>query len=207
MGPSYWLPPVAWMAVILWLSSDSFSGEATRPLVESVIRWALAGLGEPAIRLIHEGIRTVAHLTEYGILAFLWYRALAHGRGLAATRSALLAFAIAAVWAGLDESRQLLTASRGGRLGDVVWDSLGAALALLSMRHGRRGLNVLTISLVWTAAIGGTLFLLLHLALGMSSGWLWATTPLAWLALWLRRRRGDAGGRQSAPRFSKAKYP
>ena len=46
----------------------------------------------------------------------------------------------------------------------------------------------LTTGLLWLAALGGTGLLLLHAATGTPGRWLWASTPLAWIALWGWRR-------------------
>jgi hypothetical protein len=43
--------------------------------------------------------------------------------------------------------------------------------------------------LLWVAAVGGTLLLLLNLSVGVSGSWLWISAPLAWIVLWAWRRR------------------
>lgn len=139
MRLAHWLPPVLWMALILWLSGASFSAEATgavlTPVLHRLMPWASAAL----VATIHGGLRKLAHLTLYAVLALLWYRAFAKGRGLPAAKAVALAFAIAAAWAGVDESRQAATPSRSGSVVDVAIDWAGAAIALVA-RRGRGSL-------------------------------------------------------------------
>ena len=73
----------------------------------------------------------------------------------------------------------------------VRWtlDAAGAGSALLFLRFGwRRALNFFTGLLLWAAAVGGTILLLLNLALGVGTRWLWISAPLGWIALWGWRR-------------------
>ena len=62
---------------------------------------------------------------------------------------------------------------------------------LLGLRHGRGAtLAFLTGLALWVAALGGTLLLALNLAVGVRGRWLWLSVPVAWIALWVWRRRG-----------------
>jgi VanZ family protein len=203
------------MGVIFWGSTESFSGEATAarilPLLRALLPWAdLAQL-----ELLHAMLRKGGHVLEYGILAWLWFRAFSpagHPRalpriegtaqgstegGLSALKSnrhALAAFAISVAYAGLDELHQAWTRVRTGSLRDVLWDAAGAAAALGLLPFGWKSTaTLLTTILLWIGALGGTLLLLLALLAGAPARWLWASAPLAWVALvgwrWLRRNR------------------
>jgi len=195
------------MGVIFWGSTESFSAEATAarilPLLHALLPWAdLAQL-----ELVHAMLRKSGHLLEYGILAWLWFRALSpagHPRPLlriARTAQgsteggfALAAFAISVAYAGLDELHQAWTRVRTGSLPDVLLDAAGAAAALGLLPFGWKATaTLLTTILLWTGAAGGTLLLLLALLAGAPARWLWASAPLAWVALggwrWLRRNR------------------
>jgi VanZ family protein len=189
------------MAVILGLSSDLFGAERSGEVLRALLGWLLPSATEPQVRVLHALVRTGAHLVEFAVLALLWYRTLARGARLPAGRAALGAGMISAAWAGLDEARQTLTTTRSGSVVDVALDTAGAAAALLAVWLGRAALALVTSALLWTAALGGTCFLSLHAALGIDAGWLWLTTPAAWLALWGRwrhrrraRRHRDEGG-------------
>jgi VanZ family protein len=95
-----WLPPLALMALIFVLSAQ--------PDLNS-------GLG--AIDLIG---RKIIHATEYGLLTFLWWRAL---------RRVPPAVAIAVAYAATDEFHQRFVHGRHGSPVDVAIDSLGVAIA------------------------------------------------------------------------------
>ncbi len=123
-------PPVIWMVIISSVSTDSFSSEHTSQYIEPLLRWLLPGATAATIELLHTGIRKTAHLTEYGVLALLWYRAFRQSGGGWQLRGALRAFAIVVACALVDEFHQLFVPSRGASLADVGLDSLGGALGL-----------------------------------------------------------------------------
>ncbi|HEX8647239.1 MAG TPA: VanZ family protein [Thermoleophilaceae bacterium] len=112
---SLWAPPLALMAVIFALSAqpDLSSGLGTADLI----------------------LRKIAHMAEYGLLVFLWWRAL---RTVAAGRAAVAAaVAIAVVYAASDEWHQSFVEGRHGTPVDVMIDAVGmAAVAWLILRRG-----------------------------------------------------------------------
>lgn len=187
MRPAYWLPPVVWMGVILWLGSGGFSATETGFILGPFLFWLfpLATPGE--IAAWHGALRKLAHVTVYGILALLWYRALTRGTAIGASRAAIVSLAISLLWAGVDETRQTFLSSRTGTARDVVIDGAGASAALVVRRLGWRGVDGLLSLIVWLAAVGGTLMIVLNLAVGVGAGMLWVTTPVAWVVLLLRR--------------------
>ena len=193
MRPSYWLPPVVWMAVIMAFSSASFSAEHTEGFLHPVLRWLAPWLTEAHIEATHVLGRKGGHVLEYAILAALWFRAFARGRGLPARPSAWIALGISLAWALLDEAHQATLAARTGSGIDVVIDAAGAVLALVVARTGwRRSADRATGITLWLAAVGGAAALVLNAAAGVSSGVLWLTAPLAAVGLLVRyalRRR------------------
>jgi VanZ family protein len=72
-------------------------------------------------------LRKAAHMTEYGLLWFLWWRAL--GR-----RHPAPAIAITLLWAASDEYHQSFVQGRHGTPWDVAIDAVGMGLALLVVR-------------------------------------------------------------------------
>ena len=112
-----WAPPLALMAVIFALSAQ--------PDLSS-------GLG--AADLI---LRKIAHMVEYGLLVFLWWRPL---RTVAAERAAVAAaFAIGLAYAASDEWHQSLVEGRHGTPVDVAIDAVGMAVVVwLILRRGER---------------------------------------------------------------------
>lgn len=198
MRPAHWLPPVVWMAVITWFSTDTASAEHTSQLLLPVLHWLLPWATPGQLDTIHRLLRKGAHLTEYAILAALWYRALTRGRDLSARAASWTAFAISLAWAALDEWHQSFVPSRTGSAVDVALDGAGAALALgLASGARRKVLEGATAVVLWLAAVGGAAVIAMDAWAGVPSGTLWLTTPAAGLLLLarsrLRRRRVDAG--------------
>jgi VanZ family protein len=110
-------PPLALMAVIFVLSAqpDLSTGLGTWDLI----------------------LRKLAHMAEYGLLWFLWLRALG-------PRSSLAAAAITLAYAATDEYHQTLVEGRNGAPVDVLVDAAGVAVAMLlysrrrAVARGRR---------------------------------------------------------------------
>jgi VanZ family protein len=104
-------PPLLMMAVIFFLSAqpDLNSGLGTWDTI----------------------LRKLAHMAEYGLLWWLWWRAL--GRG-----SALGAAAIAVAYAASDEYHQSFVDGRVGSAVDVLIDSAGVALAIVAVKLRKR---------------------------------------------------------------------
>lgn len=119
---------------MLAASTDFFSAAHTAPLLDSVVR-ALFGhpLPPPQFDPLHFLIRKAAHLTEYGILGILWFRALRNDAPWS-WRSALIAIAIAAAVATTDEIHQSFVPSRGSSPYDVMLDIAGASIAVGALR-------------------------------------------------------------------------
>ena len=190
-----WLPPLAWMAVILSLSGDTFSDAATagilRPLLQSLLPWASA----TTLDAVHWLIRKWAHLAEYAVLATLWFITLAHRTRLPRRRAAWAAFVIAVSWAVVDELYQASHLSRSGSARDVGIDATGALVASFFTGFGwRDAVAYLTTTLLWMAAVGGAAIIAVNLTIGVPSGVLWVTVPAAVALLAWRHRRQSVRG-------------
>jgi len=114
-----WLPPIAWAAVIITASSDSFSSHQTHHWIQTIF-------GRPVPELVNEVIRKASHVIEYSILAALVWRA---------DRRLAVGIACALAVASTDELRQSFTLYRGGSPWDVVLDVSAATLALLLLNR------------------------------------------------------------------------
>jgi VanZ family protein len=127
----YWLPALLWTLAVLSFSSNPFSAENTGAVLKVVFGWM-----QPAsFDLLHFAIRKLAHLSEYGLLALLWFRAWRGARpgwSLAWARSA---FAIAMAVAAIDEFHQGFVPSRTSAVRDVAIDCVGALVVLLIVRY------------------------------------------------------------------------
>jgi VanZ family protein len=116
----YWLPPVLWMGLIFILSAQPTLPHHPDTLLDLLLKKA-------------------AHMIEYGILAFLLWRALSRGRG-APPRSALVAaFVVSVLYAASDEYHQSFVPGRNGTPVDVGIDAVGALVALLVVGSLGRG--------------------------------------------------------------------
>jgi VanZ family protein len=127
----YGLPPLAWMALIWGFSSDIGSADHTAGIFGWIASLLLPWATPAQVALLHGLVRKLAHVTEYAILAALWFRALHGGRGLASAPSALAALGISIGWAIADELHQALVPSRTGSPLDVLVDATGAALGIV----------------------------------------------------------------------------
>jgi VanZ family protein len=122
------------MGIISGFSTDAFSAEETGRFLLPLLRWMLPGISPETLDFVHVVVRKGMHVTEFGVLALLWYRALRWGKPGWHGRTALGAFLLSAGFALADEFHQAFVPSRTGSLVDAGWDSLGAALALMSLR-------------------------------------------------------------------------
>ncbi len=78
--------------------------------------------------------RKIVHATEYGLLWFLWWRALGYGR-----TEMWAAATIAVGYAATDELHQAFVTGRHGTPVDVAIDAVGVALAIALSRRAARG--------------------------------------------------------------------
>ncbi len=120
----YWLPPLAWMGMIYYLSAQS----------------TLPGPPEPWLNLL---LKKGAHFGVYAALAFWWWRALCSARRASPERLSsgtvlALAFILTVLYAASDEFHQSFTPSRHPSPWDVLIDAAGAATALGLLSSGRR---------------------------------------------------------------------
>jgi len=102
-----WFPILFWCAVIYYLSS-------------------IPGLKSDLPNQWDFIMRKIAHITEYAILTFLFFRASSKNLNYKKAISYSALFSI--IFALTDEYHQLFVFGRGGNLRDVLIDSLGIFL-------------------------------------------------------------------------------
>jgi VanZ family protein len=134
-----WLPPLLWMALIVWFSSEAWGADRTSRVVVPVIQLLLPWLTPAQVQLLHWMLRKGAHLTEYAVLSLLWFRAFVCRHRWGWPRAALTALAISVAWAATDEAHQAFVPNRGASSVDVLLDAIGAvlALAVICLSRGR----------------------------------------------------------------------
>ena len=139
------------MALIFSASSDSSSYQHSSHLLEPILHWLFPHLVQTRIDAIHYIFRKCGHLSEYGVLALLLWRALGNTRRQSAeTRlrqsvqgswqwnDAGLAIFIVFLSAALDELHQSFVPERTPLISDIFIDTCGGAAAILTLWVLRR---------------------------------------------------------------------
>ncbi|OGY09826.1 MAG: hypothetical protein A2700_01615 [Candidatus Blackburnbacteria bacterium RIFCSPHIGHO2_01_FULL_44_64] len=110
----YWLPPIIWAGLIFYLSSltpGSVSGPAWLDFI----------------------IKKGAHITEYGILFVLLYRALFKTVSTTKRKLLILTLIGTILYAGSDEYHQSFVPGRHAALMDVGFDSFGGIISMFAV--------------------------------------------------------------------------
>ncbi|GAC1400178.1 MAG: hypothetical protein NVSMB68_15200 [Thermoanaerobaculia bacterium] len=120
----YWLPALAWSAVLILLSGRSGSSSVTGRVLELILPPS-SDLFEP----LHYIIRKTLHVLAYGLLGALDFRAVRGPRRGWTLRWSALAVILATAIASLDEWHQSFVPGRTGSPVEVLVDCAGATLA------------------------------------------------------------------------------
>ena len=135
----YWLPPILWLAAIFFFSTDSFSGENTGNLLRKLLLLFGEGWSPEQFGRVHYLIRKAGHFTEYGILAWLLFRAFRSSSDLRwHWRWLIYSLLIIVTYALLDEYHQSFTRTRGSSVYDSFIDMSGGLAVLLVIWLKRR---------------------------------------------------------------------
>lgn len=150
MTTKYWHWRVAllvWMAFIFFMSGNRLSWQTTEKLIVAVISSTESTKSRDRSRdwppqskkfvFAHIAIRKFAHIIEYAILTYLWFRSLwtEPGRFVLCIRWSVL---LSILYAMLDECYQYFLFFRDGKLVDVLWDSAGIAMMSLVLWYVKR---------------------------------------------------------------------
>jgi VanZ family protein len=127
---------VCWGGLIWILGGDSFSLAHTKETLLpwlDWLDWLTGGLDDRSRYWIFHGLRKVAHVSEYGILALLAFRArLMATEGFQPTAAGCrTALFIVVALASADEARQVLSPVRTGSPYDVLLDLAGGVVAVI----------------------------------------------------------------------------
>jgi VanZ family protein len=130
----YWFPVAMMFAVMYYLSTDVFSGDNTRSVIEKIFLWFSPHASKHTMATVNYVVRKSAHFTEYAILGALLFRAFRAGDSVRwRFRWALYSFVFSLSWALLDELHQTFTRTRGGSIWDSLLDSSGALFMLIAI--------------------------------------------------------------------------
>lgn len=131
-----WIALVAWIAVIFFFSTDSFSSSETSRIIVPVLKFLFPFLSPEQLNLGHAVCRKAGHVLEYFVLGVLVWRAL-HPDQAAWAKARLLAVGLVLTIALSDEFHQAFVPSRTSALTDVGYDVIGGMAALMLMSRLR----------------------------------------------------------------------
>nr|WP_304220110.1 VanZ family protein [Fredinandcohnia onubensis] len=124
----WWTLVVIWcLGIYLVTDSPQFTGENTQEVVTQTITH-IPTASEQSVdsSILNLQIRKFTHLSVFGFLAFLFWKALKPSRS-----SYILAWAFATVYAVTDEYHQSFETGRVASIIDIGIDSLGAIATLV----------------------------------------------------------------------------
>ena len=114
----YWLPPLIWMGIIFYMSSQKSIVITTNKATDFVTFKTL-------------------HIIEYAFLFFLLYRAFQSIKRLQGPLCEIFAFFITIFYSISDELHQLSIPTRQGRLRDVFIDIVGMIIMYVIINKAR----------------------------------------------------------------------
>lgn len=126
--------PTFWAFLVLWLGSAYFGVESTRHVVAPILKWLAPTASPRGLEAAHMLFRKLTHLSEYGLLALLWFRALLASPDRSPRFAAWLALGVCLTCAFLDEAHQSMLLTRTGSARDLVLDAAGALAVLIVSR-------------------------------------------------------------------------
>lgn len=127
----FWLAPVLLMALIFPVGNKALASHRTYEIFVAAFRWVFPYASWRAAGTGYLIFRKSGHFVTYGLMAFLFYRAIRAGRRPRFRPAWLFgAGAVAAAYGLLDEFLQTLVPNRTGSLRDWAVDCAGIGLAL-----------------------------------------------------------------------------
>ena len=124
-----WWPALLWAVIISTFSTGVFTSENTSRIIVPVLHWLFPGASADTLFLLHHFIRKTGHVTEYFILSLLILRGIRAGQRGARFGWAVVAIAIVAAYASLDEFHQSFVPGRTAAVSDVLLDTAGGIAA------------------------------------------------------------------------------
>ena len=131
-----WLPLIAWMVVIFFFSTDTFSGAHTAGIIEGILKFLFPFLSISQLEFWHAVCRKAGHVTEYSVLGFLAWRTF-RTYSWFEVKAKLFAAGFVLAYALSDEFHQLFVASRTSSLMDVGFDFIGGLIVLMALPRSK----------------------------------------------------------------------
>lgn len=140
-----------WLGVVFSASSDSGSFQRSSRYIGPLVRWLFPHLSDEMVGTIVTGVRKGAHVAEYAVLAWLFWRVVRkpvrHDPRPWSWPHAAGAVLFVALYATTDEIHQTFVPHRYGSVKDVLLDTAGGALGMLVLwavlRWRRRSRDVI----------------------------------------------------------------
>jgi VanZ family protein len=130
----YWVPVAAVLGLMYYFSTDVFSADNTRSVIEKVFLWFVPHASHHALAVLNYVVRKSAHFIEYAVLGAFLFRAFRADDPMRwRLKWAFYSFLTAGAWALVDEFHQKLTRTRGGSIWDSLIDSSGALFMLVAI--------------------------------------------------------------------------
>ena len=137
MIPTRYAVASLWLLLVLFLGSAYFAAQETGRFVVPLLRWLRPGAPVGELQAVHMVLRKAAHLTEYAVLALLWFRAILRVGARTPRAASWAALSISLVCAFADEAHQSTLPTRHGSAHDFLIDAFGAT-AMLTITRGRQ---------------------------------------------------------------------
>ena len=122
------------MSLTFLLSTDVGSAANTSRFIEPFLRWLIPNISPEAVAKAHFFIRKAGHLSEYGVLGLMLWRALRQTRlgasGKTPWKTAVAALVLSVAYAATDEFHQSFVPTRTASVRDVMIDTSGSLLSL-----------------------------------------------------------------------------
>lgn len=124
-------PLAVWIVVVFAMSSSGASLAETSRIIGPLIRWVYPDISPETLKVIHVGVRKLAHIFEYAVLGFLAVRAFSMvARHRLGNWRYLIAIIPVIIVATVDEYRQSFDMTRTGTIDDAILDIASGMLAI-----------------------------------------------------------------------------
>jgi VanZ family protein len=133
------LTTVAWAALVFYLSTGRFGPDFSRALVAQALTLLHIAASPRTVHILDTLLRKAAHVTEYGMLAFLVYGSFGAQQPFRwRLRQAISCIGIVGLYSLTDEFHQRFVPGRHSSLIDCGIDVAGAAIAVGMIFEARR---------------------------------------------------------------------
>ena len=148
--------PAIFMMIVIWGFSDS-NAEKSSSLSLEVTKIVVDGIDkisydteytkeekENLIEKLHTPVRKVAHVTEYAILAVTILLPL-YLFELSNKKRIIITSIVSVVYAISDEIHQIFIPERAGRISDVLIDSIGICIGIMSFLGILKAIKIISV--------------------------------------------------------------